>query len=130
MYDFAFDRRRLLVKGLTEEWLEEPAPNKNDFNFAEIDKENEEFLQMVFKPDPVTKNPTSEIAYMLSGADEGFKQFLKDRLFNAVPQGALADDPDEAAALVKHNLMTQEEFANVTRDYVVNMLKEQELKSD
>lgn len=74
----------------------------------------------------MTGNPQSEIAYMLSGSDDGFKQFLKDKLFNPIPEGSLAEDSDTAMELVHKNAYTQEQFTGICRDYVTNMMREQE----
>lgn len=102
------------------------AVNKNSLDMIVYDEDNLKFCQMVFSPDPLTGNPTSEIAYMLSGSDEGFKQFLKDKLFNAIPQGTLADTPEEAMQLVKKNVYTQEQFADICKQYVISLQQQQE----
>lgn len=104
--------------------------NKNDYNIIDMDEDNLKFCQMVFSSDPLTGNPQSEIAYMLSGSDEGFKQFLKDKLFNPIPEGSLAEDADTAMQLVHKNVYTQEQFAEICRDYVTNMMLDQQKGGD
>lgn len=99
--------------------------NKNTLDMIVFDEENLKFCQLVFSPDPLTGNPTSEVAYMLSGSDEGFKQFLKDKLFNAIPQGPLADNPDEAMQLVKKNAYTQDQFVDICKQYVISLQQQQ-----
>lgn len=115
-------------KGYDESWKKKEHFRPYEHAFAEIDEDNVKFCQLVFSPDPLTGNPQSEVAYMLSGADEGFKAFLKEKLFNAIPEGQLAETSDEAESLVKKNIYTQEQFANVCREYVTRMMRE--TKSD
>lgn len=116
---------KLFYKSFPEDY-DKISFNKNDYNFYEMDEENLKFCQMVFSADPLTGNPQSEIAYMLSGSDEGFKQFIKDKLFNPIPQGSLAEDADTAMQLVHKNAYTQEQFSEICRDYVTNMMIEQQ----
>lgn len=61
---------------------------------------------------------------MLSGADEGFKAFLKEKLFNPIPEGTLAEDSETAMSLVHKNVYTQEQFSEICRDYVTKMMNE------
>lgn len=126
----AIDKIRKIFCSAYDPAIYEEAPNKNDLNLVEFDEDNLKFCQMVFSPDPVTGNPMSEVAYMLSGADDGFKQYLKDKLFTPVPQGSLADNPDEAMALVKKASYTPEQYNDAIHDYVLNMMREPEKGGD
>ena len=76
--------------------------------------------QIVFAPDPLTGNPTCDIAYLMSSGDDGFKEYVKNMLFKDNPNGAMADDPEESAALVRKNMMTYGDYEEMLRNYVIN----------
>lgn len=94
--------------------------NQYDYNKVEMSLDQRSFYELVFSPDPVTGNPTSDIQYMLSGSDEGFKQYIREKLMQSVPSGSLVDDVEVSEALVKRNLVTENEFLSYAREYVLN----------
>lgn len=104
--------------------------NQYDGQEVVADVEQARFYQLVFECDVETGNPRSDVSYLLTGHDEGFKQYIKDNLFKPNPQGSLADTPEEAEALIKPNLMTAEMFASAAKDYVVNMMRSESEKGD
>lgn len=104
--------------------------NQYDGQEVVADVEQARFYQLVFEPDVETGNPRSDVSYLLTGHDEGFKQYIKDNLFKPNPQGSLADTPDEAEVLIKPNLMTAEMYAQAAKDYVVNMMRSVSEKGD
>lgn len=104
--------------------------NKNTNDVFDVSDDVKRLQELVFSPDPNTCNPSSDVAYMLSGSDPAFQQFLKDRLFRPQGNSLLADSPDEAAALVHKNLMTSEEYASAVRDYVVSLQQQQSNESN
>ena len=99
--------------------------NQYSDNRVISDIEQEKFYQLVFSPDPETGNPCSDVRYLLKGTDEGFKQFIKDKLFKANPEVELAETAEEAELLLKKNIMTSEQYAEYVKEYVTNMYIEE-----
>lgn len=97
-------------------------PQRADLELVCLDEEQQQFNQLVFAPDPVTGNPTSVVAFMLSGADEGFKQYVKDKLLKAVPNGSMADSAEEAMDCIKPNCVSIEQYHEFMQDYVRNQM--------
>lgn len=100
-----------------------------DVQFIPLDEETSQLQKLVFAGDSTTGNPVSDVTYLLSGADEGFKQFIKDKLLSAQPQMPMAETADEAQQLVRHNLMTASQYEEYCRDYVIR-LQQQEVESE
>lgn len=104
---------------------------KSDFNPSicvppiDLDEENKSFTALVYAQDPITYDIRSDIGFMMSSADEGFKQYVREHLLSPTPVGALADTSDEAESLVRKNLMTSEQFYSYARDYVANLQKDE-----
>lgn len=96
--------------------------NKNDFDCYPPSEELEKLQVMVFSPDPLTGNPTSDVAVLLHGSDDGFKQFIKEKLLHPVSQSALADSSEEALQLVHKNLQTNEQYYDAVNEYVRNQM--------
>lgn len=96
--------------------------NKNELDCYPPSEELEKLQVMVFSPDPLTGNPTSDIAVLLHGSDDGFKQFIKEKLLNPIPQSSLAESSDEAMQLVRKNLQTNEQYYESVNEYVKNQL--------
>ena len=94
----------------------DPSPGVVVFPVA--DPEQVKFTKLVFAPDPETKNPCSDVSYLLTGTDEGFKQFVKQKLFQSGADVPLADSADEALQFVKPNLITEDQFLTLMNDYV------------
>lgn len=94
----------------------DPSPGVVVFPVA--DPEQVKFIKLVFAPDPETKNPCSDVSYMLTGTDEGFKQFVKQKLFQPGAEVPLADSADEALHLVKPNMVTEDQFLSYMNEYV------------
>ena len=94
----------------------DPSPGVVVFPVA--DPEQVKFTKLVFAPDPETKNPCSDVSYMLTGTDEGFKQFVKQKLFQPGAEVPLADSADEALQFVKPNMVTEDQFLTYLNDYV------------
>ena len=94
----------------------DPSPGVVVFPVA--DPEQVKFTKLVFAPDPETKNPCSDVSYMLTGTDEGFKQFVKQKLFQPGPEVPLAESADEALQFVKPNMVTEDQFLTYLNEYV------------
>lgn len=96
---------------------------KLDYNLFDIDSEHDEFITLVFSPDPVTLNPQSDVAFMMSSADEGFKDFVREKLLrpNGSANAVLADSVEESEVLVKPNIMTANQYYNYVREYVTSL---------
>ena len=95
------------------------------FNTVDVeDPETKRLQELVFCPDPETGNPRSDVSYLMTGADEGFKAFIKEKLLQpGVNQGLLADTPDEAMQFVKPSIMSSEQYYNEMRNYVTKMFE-------
>lgn len=105
-------------------------PSPGSVVIPSADLESLKFIRLVFAPDPDTGNPVSDVRYMLSGTDEGFKQFVKDKLFRAGAPAVLADDPDEALAIVKPNAMTEDQYLSFMNVYVRSKMVQEEVVED
>ena len=75
--------------------------------------------KIVFALDPETMSPQSDISYLLSSGDDDFKEYIKNMLFKDNPLGDVADNVDDAEAVVHKNLMTFNEYEQALRDYVI-----------
>lgn len=87
--------------------------------FPAADPEQVKFTKLVFAPDPETGNPCSDVSYMLTGTDEGFKQFVKQKLFQPGAEVPLAESADEALQLVKPNMVSEDQYLKFMNEYVV-----------
>lgn len=100
--------------------------NKNDFRLVALDEEQKSFVQIVFAPSPETGNPVSAVAYMMSSSDEGFKNYVRENLLSAVTDGSMAENADDALAVVKANLVTSEEYLDFMSAYVIEQMSRKE----
>lgn len=100
-------------------------PSPGSVVIPSADLESLKFTRLVFAPDPDTGNPVSDVRYMLSGTDEGFKQYVKEKLFRAGAPTVLADDPDQALAVVKPNAMTEDQYLSFMNEYVRSQMIQQ-----
>lgn len=108
------------------EKLDEVLPTLHRPSGDAVVKEDElsRISQIVFALDPLTGNPTSDISYLISSGDEGFKEYIKNILFKDNPQGVMAETPEEAAALVKKSMMTFSDYEKSLREYVLNNVED------
>lgn len=97
--------------------------NQYQSDVVRADVEMEKFQSLVFAPDPITGNPISDVSYLMYGTDEGFKQYVKQRLFSPGSPGVLAPTAEEAEMFVKPNVMTRDQYLTMMHDYVVGELK-------
>lgn len=104
--------------------------NQYQTDVVRADVEMEKFQSLVFAPDPITGNPISDVSYLLYGTDEGFKQYVKQRLFAPGSSGVLAPTAEEAEKFVKPNVMTRDEYLTMMNDYVVGELKKSREQED
>lgn len=105
--------------------------NQYQSDVVRADAEMEKFQSLVFAPDPITGNPISDVSYLLYGTDEGFKQYVKQRLFAPGSPGLLAPTAEEAEKFVKPNVMTREQYLTMMNDYVYSQLmKPNELEDE
>lgn len=104
--------------------------NQYQTDVVRADVEMEKFQSLVFAPDPITGNPISDVSYLLYGTDEGFKQYVKQRLFAPGSSGALASTAEEAEKFVKPNVMTRDQYLIMMNDYVVGELKKSKQLED
>lgn len=98
--------------------------NQYKDDVVRVDPEMEKFQSLVFAPDPLTGNPTSDVHYLLYGTDEGFKQYVKQRLFTPGSFGAVASTAEEAEKFVKPNVVTREQYLSFMKDYVTSHMFE------
>lgn len=98
--------------------------NQYKDDVVRVDPEMEKFQSLVFAPDPLTGNPTSDVHYLLYGTDEGFKQFVKQRLFTPGTSGAVAATAEEAEKFVKPNVMTREQYLSFMKEYAVSQMSD------
>lgn len=89
------------------------------------DSDFERICKIIFKPDEITGNPSSEVLYVLKGADDGFKNFIKENLMKPLSQSAFAESSDVALDLVKRNLDTADQYQELLSSYVTNMIQEE-----
>lgn len=104
----------------------------NPYDGCEVvaDVEQAKFYKLVFAPDPETGNPCSDVSYLLSGTDDGFKQYIKEKLFQPNPSGAMAEDSEVAEAMIKPNILTSSAYAEYAKEYVSNMLRSESEKGE
>lgn len=66
------------------------------------DSESKALYETIFAPDPVTGNPQSDLAYIMSKDKRPeVAQFIRDNLMQPLPDTASIDDPDLAMEAIK-----------------------------
>lgn len=91
----------------------------SSFNAESQDSEQKALFDTIFAPDPVTGNPMSDLAIVMSrDARPEVAQFIRDTLMSPVSDGSSIGDADFALDATKSRLESIESYATRLRDIV------------
>lgn len=79
-------------------------------------------LTLIFAPDPVTGNPSSDLALTTRTNSPELQRYIQSVLHNPVPSSAGIDDPDMALDMQKDPFESFEVYASRLRE-IVNQSK-------
>lgn len=84
-----------------------------------VDKTSDEMTKLIFAPDPITGNPSSDIGLLMSKqAEPAVVEYIRTHLATPVQEVAGASSPDEAEACSPHRGETRSAYISRLRDIV------------
>lgn len=87
--------------------------------------EKDQIMRLIFAPDPLTGNPRCDLGYVLTGADEGFSQFIKENLMVKQPEIVGSEVESESFDLSKRHLEDLSEYRQRIEEYLNTKRKEE-----
>lgn len=96
-----------------------------------VDKSNDEMTKLIFAPDPITGNPSSDIGLLMSKqAEPAVAEYIRTHLATPVQEVAGASTPDEAEACSPHRGESRSAYISRLRDIVRSSVVKQDVEED
>lgn len=101
------------------------------YQITGVDKTSDEMTKLIFAPDPITGNPSSDIGLIMSKqAEPAVAEYIRTHLATPVQEVAGASTPDEAEACAPHRGETRSAYISRLRDIVRSTAVKQDVEED